>query len=42
MILAGGLGIRISAETSHRPKPLIGIRGGTVSWQTFKPYPSSL
>jgi glucose-1-phosphate cytidylyltransferase len=38
VILAGGLGTRISEETHLRPKPMIEIGGQPVLWQIMKLY----
>lgn len=38
VILAGGLGTRISEETSIRPKPMIEIGGKPVLWHILKTY----
>jgi len=38
VILAGGLGTRISEETSFRPKPMIEIGGMPVLWHIMKHY----
>jgi glucose-1-phosphate cytidylyltransferase len=38
VILAGGLGTRISEETSVRPKPLIEIGGRPLLWHIMKGY----
>lgn len=38
VILAGGLGTRISEETSVRPKPMIEIGGRPVLWHIMKTY----
>ena len=38
VILAGGLGTRISEETSTRPKPMIDIGGRPVLWHILKTY----
>lgn len=40
VILAGGLGTRISEETSTRPKPMIEIGGRPVLWHIMKIYSS--
>ncbi len=40
MILAGGLGTRISEETSSKPKPLIDIVGMPIVWPVMKIYSS--
>lgn len=38
VILAGGLGTRISEETSSRPKPMIEIGGRPILWHIMKIY----
>jgi glucose-1-phosphate cytidylyltransferase len=38
VILAGGLGTRISEETSTRPKPMIEIGGHPILWHIMKGY----
>jgi glucose-1-phosphate cytidylyltransferase len=38
IILAGGLGTRISEETSLRPKPMIDIGGRPILWHIMKAY----
>ena len=38
VILAGGLGTRISEETSTRPKPMVEIGGKPVLWHIMKSY----
>ncbi|MDY7577580.1 glucose-1-phosphate cytidylyltransferase [Herbaspirillum sp. RTI4] len=38
VILAGGLGTRISEETSTRPKPMIEIGGMPILWHIMKMY----
>lgn len=38
MILAGGLGTRISEETHLRPKPMIEIGGRPILWHIMKTY----
>ena len=40
VILAGGLGTRISEETSVRPKPMVEIGGKPVLWHIMKIYSS--
>jgi glucose-1-phosphate cytidylyltransferase len=40
VILAGGLGTRISEETQYRPKPLIEIGGMPLLWHIMKTYSS--
>ncbi len=38
VILAGGLGTRLSEETSTRPKPRVDIGGNTILWHIMKMY----
>jgi glucose-1-phosphate cytidylyltransferase len=38
VILAGGLGTRISEETSSRPKPMVEIGGRPILWHIMKVY----
>ena len=38
IILAGGLGTRISEETSTRPKPMVEIGGKPILWHIMKGY----
>ena len=38
VILAGGLGTRISEETSIRPKPMVEIGGKPILWHIMKMY----
>jgi glucose-1-phosphate cytidylyltransferase len=38
VILAGGLGTRISEESSTRPKPMIEIGGKPILWHILKTY----
>ena len=38
IILAGGLGTRISEETSSRPKPMVEIGGKPILWHIMKSY----
>lgn len=40
VILAGGLGTRISEETSVRPKPMVEIGGNPILWHIMKIYSS--
>jgi glucose-1-phosphate cytidylyltransferase len=40
VILAGGLGTRISEETSIRPKPMVEIGGKPILWHIMKMYSS--
>lgn len=37
-ILAGGLGTRLSEETTLRPKPMIEISGKPILWHIMKGY----
>lgn len=41
VILAGGLGSRLSEETAHRPKPLIQIGGRPILWHIMMHYAAS-
>src|SRR5450755_4095168 len=41
VILAGGLGTRISEETQVRPKPMIEIGGKPILWHILKIYSQS-
>jgi len=36
--LAGGLGTRLSEETSLRPKPMVEVGGYPVLWRIMKSY----
>ena len=36
VILAGGLGTRISEETSIKPKPMVEIGGRPILWHILK------
>ena len=36
VILAGGLGTRLSEETSTKPKPMVEIGGKPILWHNFK------
>ena len=36
VILAGGMGTRISEETALRPKPMVEIGGKPILWQITK------
>jgi len=36
VILAGGLGTRISEETAARPKPMVEIGGKPILWHVMK------
>ena len=38
VILAGGLGTRISEETGYRPKPMVEIGGKPILWHVMKIY----
>jgi len=38
VILAGGLGTRLSEETSSRPKPMVEIGGKPILWHIMKSY----
>ena len=38
VILAGGLGTRLSEETSVRPKPMVEIGGKPILWHIMKIY----
>jgi glucose-1-phosphate cytidylyltransferase len=38
VILAGGLGTRISEETANRPKPMVEIGGKPILWHIMKTY----
>jgi len=38
VILAGGLGTRLSEETSLRPKPMVEIGGRPILWHVMKIY----
>jgi glucose-1-phosphate cytidylyltransferase len=38
VILAGGLGTRISEETGSRPKPMVEIGGRPILWHILKIY----
>jgi glucose-1-phosphate cytidylyltransferase len=40
VILAGGLGTRISEETTSRPKPMVELGGRPVLWHIMKAYSS--
>lgn len=40
VILAGGLGTRLSEETSTRPKPMVAIGGKPILWHIMKMYSS--
>ena len=40
VILAGGLGTRLSEETDIRPKPLVEIGGQPILWHIMKIYSS--
>ena len=38
VILAGGLGTRLSEETEHKPKPMVEIGGKPILWHIMKYY----
>ena len=38
VILAGGLGTRLSEETTVRPKPMVEIGGRPLLWHIMKTY----
>ena len=38
VLLAGGLGTRISEETIHKPKPMVEIGGLPIIWHVMKIY----
>jgi glucose-1-phosphate cytidylyltransferase len=38
VLLAGGLGTRLSEETSVRPKPMVEIGGLPILWHIMKIY----
>lgn len=38
VILAGGLGTRLSEETGHRPKPMVEVGGKPILWHIMKMY----
>ena len=38
VILAGGLGTRLSEETESRPKPMVTIGGRPILWHIMKHY----
>jgi glucose-1-phosphate cytidylyltransferase len=40
VLLAGGLGTRLSEETSVRPKPMVEIGGMPIIWHIMKHYSS--
>lgn len=40
VILAGGLGTRISEETHLRPKPMVEVGGHPILWHIMKIYSS--
>ena len=41
VIFAGGLGTRLSEETSTRPKPMVEIGGKPILWHIMKMYSHS-
>ena len=40
VILAGGLGTRLSEETIQKPKPMVEIGGKPILWHIMKMYSS--
>ena len=40
VILAGGLGTRLSEETDKKPKPMVEIGGRPILWHIMKIYSS--
>ena len=38
VILAGGLGTRLSEETIHKPKPMVDVGGRPILWHVMKIY----
>ena len=38
VILAGGLGSRLSEETDSKPKPMVEIGGKPILWHIMKTY----
>jgi glucose-1-phosphate cytidylyltransferase len=40
VILAGGLGTRLSEETANKPKPMVEIGGQPILWHIMKIYAS--
>ena len=38
VILAGGLGTRLSEETVNKPKPMVEIGGKPILWHIMKTY----
>ncbi|GMA74527.1 hypothetical protein GCM10025880_09440 [Methylorubrum aminovorans] len=40
VILAGGLGTRLSEETESRPKPMVEVGGRPIIWHIMKMYSS--
>jgi glucose-1-phosphate cytidylyltransferase len=38
VILAGGLGTRLSEETSIKPKPMVEVGGKPILWHIMKLY----
>ena len=41
VILAGGLGSRLSEETRSKPKPLVKVGGKPILWHIMKIYSSN-
>ena len=39
VILAGGLGTRLSEQTVSKPKPMVEIGGRPILWHILKIYP---
>lgn len=42
VILAGGLGTRLSEETHQKPKPMVEIAGNPILWHIMKTYAAQL
>ena len=42
VILAGGLGTRLSEETVSKPKPMVEIGGKPILWHIMKTYSKML
>ena len=42
VLLAGGLGTRISEESQYKPKPMIEIGGMPILWHIMKEYSTDL